>query len=165
MSCPGNISGFLSWCLGSAENHWSFSVRLPGPRVDRKNVWKQIHDFVRVLFVCLFVSLFLSFFLSLFVCLFVCVCVCLCHVCRLPLFHIVLILCKGKLRAFYRQVSSTDSSFPSALAIYNKRVSFPKKETQSEIQQTKTDQHIYIYTIYMGGHPPQQGVCVCFSVF
>lgn len=79
-----------------------------------------------------------------------------------PLFILCNFLCKGKLRAFYRQVSSTDSSFPSALAIYNKRVSFPKKETQSEIQQTKTDQHIYIY---MGENPPQQGVCVCVSRF
>lgn len=60
-----------------------------------------------------------------------------------PLFILCNFLCKGKLRAFNRQVSSTDSSFPSALAIYSKRVSFPKKETQSEIQQTKTDQHIY----------------------
>lgn len=75
-----------------------------------------------------------------------------------PLFILCNFLCKGKLRAFYRQVSSTDSSFPSALAIYNKRVSFPKKETQSEIQQTKTDQHIY-------GRKSTTTGCVCVCVF
>ena len=84
-----------------------------------------------------------------------------------PLFILCNFLCKGKLRAFYRQVSSTDSSFPSALAIYNKRVSFPKKGNTIRNSTNKnwpTYMHIYIY-IWEKIHHNRVCLCVCVCEF